>query len=81
MRENRKVKEDDSKAQKKRYKQSVYKYDCQLFVNENTAAIAHSRHSHCVCTLRTCTCDYPEQEGGGVVRPHQAVDGLEEPLQ
>lgn len=52
-------------------------------VNENTAAIAPSRHAHavCVCVLRTCTCDYPEQEGGGVVRPHQAVDGLEEPLQ
>lgn len=35
----------------------------------------------CVRAMRTCTCVYPEQEGGGVVRPHQAVDGLEKPLQ
>lgn len=26
-------------------------------------------------------CDYPEQQSGGVVCPHQAVDGLEKPPQ
>lgn len=30
---------------------------------------------------RRSMCDYPEQQSGGVVCPHQAVDGLEKPLQ
>lgn len=37
--------------------------------------------THSKKCAREGTCGYPEQQGGGVVRPHQAVDGLEEPLQ
>lgn len=47
----------------------------------NESAAAHCAFMARTGRVRARTCDYPEQEGGGVVRPHQAVDGLEEPLQ